>query len=97
MNTAATATSPTLLRPPHFEMLGGEPGVARLVDAFYRHMDTRPDARGIRAMHEPDLASTKAVLVLYLCEWLGGPKQYSAQRGHPRLRKIGRASCRERV
>jgi len=26
------------------------------------------------------------VLVLYLCEWLGGPKDYSAQRGHPRLR-----------
>ncbi len=67
-------------------MLGGEAGVVRLVDAFYRHMDTRPDARGIRAMHEPDLASTRTVLVLYLCEWLGGPKQYTAQRGHPRLR-----------
>lgn len=86
MNIAATTPSPSLLRPPHFEMLGGQDGVVRLVDAFYRHMDTRPDARGIRAMHAPDLASTKAVLVLYLCEWLGGPKEYSARRGHPRLR-----------
>lgn len=75
-----------LLRSPHYERLGGAPAVERLVDAFYRQMDTRAEARGIRAMHEADLASTKAVLRLYLCEWLGGPKDYSAQRGHPRLR-----------
>jgi hemoglobin len=86
MNTAAAPSSPTLLRPPHFEMLGGEPGVTRLVDAFYRHMDTRADARGIRAMHEPDLGPTRSVLVLYLCEWLGGPRRYTASHGHPRLR-----------
>ncbi|MDP9902731.1 group II truncated hemoglobin [Variovorax ginsengisoli] len=85
MTFAATDALP-LLRPPHFDMLGGRDGVTRLVDAFYRQMDTRADALGIRAMHEPDLASTKAVLVLYLCEWLGGPKAYSAERGHPRLR-----------
>jgi len=85
MNAAANALH-ILQTSPHFEMLGGQAAVERLVDAFYRHMDTRPDARGIRAMHEPDLASTKAVLVLYLCEWLGGPKDYSARRGHPRLR-----------
>jgi hemoglobin len=86
MSAASNTVQPALLRPPHFEMLGGRDGVAGLVDAFYRHMDTRPDARGIRAMHEPDLAATKAVLVLYLCEWLGGPRDYSASRGHPRLR-----------
>ncbi|MDO8773590.1 MAG: group II truncated hemoglobin [Burkholderiaceae bacterium] len=86
MNPAAANPLPILLPPPHFDMLGGEPGVVRLVDAFYRHMDTRPDTDGIRAMHAPNLASTKAVLMLYLCEWLGGPKDYSAQRGHPRLR-----------
>jgi len=37
-------------------------------------------------MHEADLASTKTVLVFYLTEWLGGPKEYSTRRGHPRLR-----------
>lgn len=87
MNAAVANVLPILPPSPHFEMLGGRAAVVRLVDAFYRHMDTSPDARGIRAMHEPDLASTKAVLVLYLCEWLGGPKEYSAQRGHPRLRR----------
>ena len=83
-----TAAPSLTSQPPatHFELLGGQAGVTQLVHAFYRQMDTRPDANGIRAMHEPDLSSTKAVLVLYLCEWLGGPKDYSAQRGHPRLR-----------
>lgn len=70
----------------HFDAIGGEAAVTRLVDAFYRQMDTRPDARVVRALHGPDLAPVKAVLVSYLCEWLGGPKRYSDERGHPRLR-----------
>jgi len=71
---------------PHFERIGGEAAVVRLVNAFYRQMDTRPDARHIRAMHELDLSPVKTVLVKYLSEWLGGPKRYSAERGDPRLR-----------
>jgi len=83
-----TSTSLPILqtRSPHFDLLGGEAVVVQLVDAFYRHMDTRTDASGIRAMHGRDLTSTKVVLVLYLCEWLGGPQAYSAKQGHPRLR-----------
>ena len=86
MNPVTNNPLSLLLPPPHFDALGGQAGVIRLVEAFYLHMDTRTDTEVIRAMHEPDLTSTKAVLVLYLCEWLGGPKDYSAQRGHPRLR-----------
>lgn len=83
-----TASIPTTPSPhnTHYERLGGDAAIARLVEAFYRHMDTWPGAQRIRAMHEPDLGATKAVLVLYLREWLGGPKDYSARRGHPRLR-----------
>ncbi|NVO06839.1 MAG: group II truncated hemoglobin [Rhodoferax sp.] len=83
-----TATSLPILqtRSPHFEMLGGEAAVVQLVDAFYRHMGTQAGAAGIRAMHGRDLTSTRAILVLYLCEWLGGPAGYSAKQGHPRLR-----------
>ncbi|HNW64180.1 MAG TPA: group II truncated hemoglobin [Piscinibacter sp.] len=73
---------------PHFQRLGGEAAVAKLVDAFYRAMDSRADARAIRAMHHADLAQTKAVLRIYLAEWLGGPKRYSAERGQPRLRRV---------
>jgi hemoglobin len=86
MSMLAHHDAPPLQPATHFERLGGAAAVARLVDAFYRQMDTQPLARGIRSMHEPDLASTKAVLAFYLSEWLGGPKEYSAQRGHPRLR-----------
>lgn len=73
---------------PHFARLGGESAVVRLVDAFYAAMDRRADAQAIRALHAADLTHTKAVLVTYLCEWLGGPKRYTAERGAPRLRRV---------
>jgi hemoglobin len=72
---------------PHYARLGGHDAVVRLVDAFYRTMDTRDDARTIRAMHEPDLSTTKRVLVDYLSEWMGGPKRYTPSRGAPMLRR----------
>lgn len=72
---------------PHFDRMGGQEGVSRLVDAFYRWMDTLPEAAGIRAMHEPDLSQTRATLRLYLNEWLGGPRRYTAERGRPALRR----------
>ena len=86
MNLPHALTTTQLAPPSHFEAIGGQAAVDRLVNAFYAQMDSRPDATGIRAMHEPDLGHTKAVLRLYLAEWLGGPKDYTAQRGHPRLR-----------
>ena len=72
---------------PHYARLGGLESVVRLVDAFYRAMDTRPQAATVRAMHAPDLTHTKAVLVKYFSEWMGGPKVYSPERGEPRLRR----------
>jgi len=69
-----------------FERIGGQAGVDRLVDAFYQRMDTLPEARTIRALHAADLAPIIELLKRYLGEWLGGPKHYSAERGHPRLR-----------
>lgn len=69
-----------------FEAIGGAEAVDRLVEVFYRRMDELPEAQGIRAMHQADLASTKDVLKRYFGEWLGGPKLYSSERGHPRLR-----------
>ncbi|WP_244500540.1 group II truncated hemoglobin [Methyloceanibacter methanicus] len=80
-----------------FARIGGADGVARLVETFYGRMDTLPEARTIRDMHAPDLSATKEVLRRYLGEWMGGPKLYSAERGHPRLRsrhirfRIGKA------
>jgi hemoglobin len=70
----------------HFDQIGGQVVVDAIVDAFYRNMDTLPEAAAIRAFHSPDLRETKVVLKKYLTEWLGGPKTYSQERGHPRLR-----------
>ena len=70
-----------------FERIGGAVTIDRLVEAFYGRMDALPEARTIRAMHGPDLGPVKQVLKRYLCEWMGGPKLYSAEKGHPRLRQ----------
>lgn len=70
-----------------FERIGGALAIDRLVETFYSRMDTLPEARTIREMHAPDLEPIKQVLKRYLCEWTGGPKLYSVEKGHPRLRQ----------
>ena len=72
--------------PTPYSALGGAKGVEALVERFYAEMDADPQARGVRALHARDLGPVKHVLTLYLSQWLGGPGDYSASRGHPRLR-----------
>ncbi|WP_341674829.1 group II truncated hemoglobin [Niveibacterium sp. SC-1] len=72
---------------PHFALLGGVEAITRLVERFYLHMDTLPEAAAIRAMHPANLGPVKEVLVRFLSEWMGGPPRYSTERGHPRLRQ----------
>ena len=70
----------------HYERIGGEPAVRRLVDRFYDLMDTLPEAKAIRAMHPPSLDSSRDKLHWFLVGWLGGPDLYVERFGHPRLR-----------
>ena len=70
-----------------FERIGGAITIDRLVESFYRRMDSLPEARIIRTMHPADLGPTKQVLKRYLTEWTGGPKLYTPEKGHPRLRQ----------
>jgi hemoglobin len=70
-----------------FDRIGGAVAVDRLVEAFYGHMDSLPEAKTIRAMHAADMGQIKIVLKRYLSEWTGGPKLYSPEKGHPRLRQ----------
>ena len=72
--------------PTHFEMLGGEGGVRLLVDRFYDFMDEDPRAATIRAMHPPDLTTSRDKLFFFLVGWTGGPPMYIERFGHPRLR-----------
>lgn len=70
-----------------FERIGGRATINLLVDRFYDRMDTLPEAKIIRAMHADDLGPIRDVLKRYLIQWTGGPKLYSVERGHPRLRQ----------
>ena len=70
-----------------YTRLGGAPAIGALVDRFYDRMESLPEAGTIRAMHGDDLAAIRQTLKIYLAEWMGGPKNYSAQKGHPRLRQ----------
>jgi hemoglobin len=69
-----------------YDRLGGDAGIRRLVESFYRHMDTVDGARELRAMHAPDLATAIDKLHLFLSGWSGGPALYVEKYGHPMLR-----------
>jgi hemoglobin len=61
--------------------LGGDAGVMRLVERFYHHMDTLPEAAAIRAMHADDLAPMVEKLGVFLIGWMGGPQRYAERFG----------------
>lgn len=72
--------------PTHYELVGGEAGIRRLVDRFYDLMDTAPEAATIRALHATSLKASREKLHLFLTGWTGGPPVYVEKHGHPRLR-----------
>lgn len=64
-----------------FQAAGGEAGIARLVQDFYREMSSLPQAQKIRGMHPDDLTVSIDKLSRFLCGWLGGPKRFSEKYG----------------
>lgn len=73
--------------PSLYDLVGGHDAVLRLVDRFYTHMDTLPEAATIRALHDDDLSDDRHKLAAFLSGWLGGPPLYWEQYGHPMLRR----------
>lgn len=69
-----------------YDFIGGESAIQSLVVRFYFYMDILPEAQGIRAMHQTDLATAKDKLFKFLSGWLGGPNLYIEEFGHPMLR-----------
>ncbi len=68
---------------PVHELLGGE-GIAAIVAAFYRRVPQDPI---LGPMYPPqDLAGAEQRLRSFLIYRFGGPPDYLAERGHPRLR-----------
>ena len=74
----------TIITP--YEVIGGETAIRTLVEKFYYFMDTLPEAKGIRDMHQADLTSAESKLIKYMTGWLGGPNLYIEEYGHPMLR-----------
>ena len=68
-----------------FQTAGGYEGIKRLVDDFYDAMDTLPEARTVRDMHNIDLTESRDKLTRFLTGWLGGPKLFSETYGPIRI------------
>lgn len=71
----------------HYDKVGGDKGVRKLVDRFYDLMDDREDATTLRNLHAKSLKVSRDKLYLFLSGWLGGPSLYIEKYGHPRLRQ----------
>lgn len=76
-----------------YDEVGGGPFFRQLVDYFYEQVETDSI---LRPMYPADLTDSKVWLASFLSQYFGGPGDYSAAKGHPRLRmrhahiKIGR-------
>ncbi len=72
-----------------FARLGGVEAVKALAEAFYDDMEQHEPA--LTAVHRQDAPGkvsrgSRERFGLFLVGWLGGPQDYVAQHGHPRLR-----------
>lgn len=67
-----------------FEAAGGGATFKKLVERFYARVGSDPVLRALYP--EEDLSSATERLTLFLIQYWGGPDEYSARRGHPRLR-----------
>ena len=69
--------------PTVYEAVGGQPFFDTLVERFYDAVEA-DDL--LRPMYPADLGPSRRRLAGFLAQYWGGPADYSAQRGHPRLR-----------
>ncbi|RKS73802.1 hemoglobin [Motilibacter peucedani] len=79
MSTPSDGTPPAF-----FERVGGTETFRRLTEVFYAGVSDDPVLRPLYA--EEDLEPARRRLQMFLEQYWGGPRAYSEQRGHPRLR-----------
>ncbi|MGX1778315.1 globin [Nocardia brasiliensis] len=78
---AATAGEPTTS---FYEAVGGAETFRRIVASFYREVAADEVLRPLYP--EQDLGPAERRLRMFLEQYWGGPRTYSEERGHPRLR-----------
>lgn len=64
-----------------YQAAGREEGLRQLCTDFYLLMDTLPEAKTIRKMHNESLDLMIDKLTLFLSLWLGGPTTYRSKYG----------------
>lgn len=69
---------------PPYESMGGHDTFVRLVHRFYEGVAQDPVLRPMYP--DEDLGPAEQRLLMFLEQYWGGPRTYSDQRGHPRLR-----------
>ena len=67
-----------------YDQIGGEPVFSALVAHFYAAVKEDPVLRPMYPADDWDGAETR--LRMFLEQYWGGPRTYSEERGHPRLR-----------
>jgi hemoglobin len=66
-----------------FDQVGGHEFFGRMVSNFYEAIEKD---ELLRPMYPEDLSESKRHFEMFLEQYWGGPKRYSEERGHPRLR-----------
>lgn len=64
-----------------YKAADGEDGVRQLVIDFYDQIESLPQAKHIRDMHNEDLGESRDKLFRFLSGWLGGPALYQKKYG----------------
>jgi hemoglobin len=77
-NISETRSEPSL-----YERVGGEGYFVALVERFYDRVE---GDEVLRPIYPANLEPGKTNLAAFLAQYWGGPPDYSARRGHPRLR-----------
>jgi hemoglobin len=72
------------VQPTFYESVGGHETFVALVRRFYSGVAADPSLRALYP--EEDLGPAEQRLRMFLEQYWGGPRTYSDQRGHPRLR-----------
>lgn len=67
-----------------YELIGGAPTVAKLVDAFYSRVARHPD---LIPIFPEDLTETREKQYAFLTQFFGGPPLFSQTYGPPMLRR----------
>ena len=70
-----------------YQQLGGDDGIARLVDAFLACLDNAPFARPLRSLYRESREHYRIRMNAFLSGWLGGPLRYHEQFGMPMLKE----------